>query len=488
MESGAEEDEELECTSTGTARQPHTTHHTLTPVLLPASPRQEPAVVDGVQSQPCYQFLPMELNSHLRQSTRSAANLVDRLDDVHKSTKAMSDARLAWNEPVKTVLLFLKKGEPDVVGYFFEIVKYFRANFPAITLGVESDAIGELQAADTEKLVTSGSVVSWIADPLDSGFFPPDLIICLGGDGTILYAASLFQTIMPPVICFNLGSLGFLANFPIQDYAQTISRTLRGGCQVAIRMRLHCSLGGTGSLSPQVSTKRGQPRALRDVHVLNEIVIDRGPAPFLTFLEVYCDDILVTVVQGDGLIVATPTGSTAYSVSAGGSMVHPGVPAILLTPICPHSLSFRPIIIPPNARLKVVVSSQSRHSAWVSMDGRHRQKVPIGTCVHITASPWPVPTLALRDQSADWFQSLSQCLNWNNRTYQKASSQRHLGEQEAPAGEAPVAPRSATEERGAGPVKSEATPGSPLAGRRLGAPPRARATPTPDSDLTPLPE
>jgi NAD kinase len=89
--------------------------------------------------------------------------------------------------------------------------------------------------------------------------------------------------------------------------------------------------------------------------VLNEVVIDRGSSPYLSNLDVFCDDLHVTTVQADGLIVATTTGSTAYSLSAGGSMVHPQVPAILVTPICPHSLSFRPLLFPDAAELKIHV-------------------------------------------------------------------------------------------------------------------------------------
>jgi NAD+ kinase len=87
--------------------------------------------------------------------------------------------------------------------------------------------------------------------------------------------------------------------------------------------------------------------------VLNEVVVDRGPSPFLSNVDLFIDGKHVTVVQGDGLIISTPTGSTAYAVAAGASMIHPAVPAIMITPICPHSLSFRPIVVPAGVELKV---------------------------------------------------------------------------------------------------------------------------------------
>ena len=94
-------------------------------------------------------------------------------------------------------------------------------------------------------------------------------------------------------------------------------------------------------------------RALTNLLVLNEVVIDRGPSPYLSNIDLYLDGKLITSVQGDGLIVSTPTGSTAYAVAAGASMIHPSVPAIMVTPICPHSLSFRPIVVPAGVELKV---------------------------------------------------------------------------------------------------------------------------------------
>ena len=97
--------------------------------------------------------------------------------------------------------------------------------------------------------------------------------------------------------------------------------------------------------------------------MLNEVVIDRGPSPYLSNIDLYLDGKLITSVQGDGLIVSTPTGSTAYAVAAGASMIHPSVPAIMVTPICPHSLSFRPIVVPAGVELKV-----SWPKSWHALD------------------------------------------------------------------------------------------------------------------------
>ncbi|KAJ1916103.1 hypothetical protein H4219_003974 [Mycoemilia scoparia] len=154
--------------------------------------------------------------------------------------------------------------------------------------------------------------------------------------------------------------------------------------------------------------------------VLNEVVVDRGPSPYMSMLELYGDGNLLTTVQADGLVLSTPTGSTAYSLAAGGSLVHPEIPAILVTPICPHTLSFRPMLLPDSMVIRVVVPPDSRGSAWASFDGRNRIELKQGDHIQITASQYPLPTVcANQSQSKDWFSSLSRCLSWNERSRQK---------------------------------------------------------------------
>jgi NAD+ kinase len=113
-------------------------------------------------------------------------------------------------------------------------------------------------------------------------------------------------------------------------------------------------------------------RPVEQFEVLNDLVVDRGPSPYVSLLEIFGDEHHLTTVQADGLTVSTPTGSTAYSLSAGGSLVHPQIPAILLTPICPHTLSFRPMLLPDGMELRICVPYNSRSTAWASFDGRGR--------------------------------------------------------------------------------------------------------------------
>ncbi|KAJ1679736.1 hypothetical protein EV182_001433, partial [Spiromyces aspiralis] len=154
--------------------------------------------------------------------------------------------------------------------------------------------------------------------------------------------------------------------------------------------------------------------------VLNEVVVDRGQCPYMAMLELYGDGDLLTTVQADGLVLSTPTGSTAYSLAAGGSLVHPEIPAMLVTPICAHTLSFRPMLLPDSMVIRVVVPPDSRGTAWASFDGRNRIELQRGDHIQITASQFPLPTVcANQSQSKDWFLSLRRCLSWNERKRQK---------------------------------------------------------------------
>ncbi|GKZ00394.1 hypothetical protein MPSEU_000992400 [Mayamaea pseudoterrestris] len=176
---------------------------------------------------------------------------------------------------------------------------------------------------------------------------------------------------------------------------------------LSIRMRLECT----------VISREGTVRAR--YNVLNEVVVDRGSSPYLAALECFCDDVHLTTVQADGVIFATPTGSTAYSLAAGSSVVHPAVPCILVTPICPHVLSFRSMVFPDHVVLRCYVPDDARAVASVAFDGKHRQELARGDSVQIRMSPYPVPTINRDDHSSDWLSSLKRNFNFNSRARQQ---------------------------------------------------------------------
>ncbi|KAF2239113.1 ATP-NAD kinase [Viridothelium virens] len=239
-----------------------------------------------------------------------------------------------------------------------------------------------------------------------------DLVLTLGGDGTVLFTSWLFQRIVPPVLSFSLGSLGFLTNFHYEQFKEHLNRVMgEPGMRVSLRMRFTCTV--YRSAGPKtLETVEGE-----QFEVLNELVIDRGPSSYISNLELYGDDNLLTVVQADGCIFSTPTGSTAYSLSAGGSLVHPDIPAILLTPICPHTLSFRPMLLNDTMALKVAVPRHSRATAYCSFDGKGRVELRQGDHVTIAASQYPFPTVLSRD--TEWFDSIGRTLRWNSRGAQQ---------------------------------------------------------------------
>lgn len=266
-----------------------------------------------------------------------------------------------------------------------------------------------------------------------------DLVLTLGGDGTVLFTSWLFQRIVPPVLSFSLGSLGFLTSFEYERYKDHLDRIMGSeGMKVNLRMRFTCTVyrNGVGDESEE-----GE-----QFEVLNELVIDRGPSPYVSNLELYGDDELLTVVQADGCIFSTPTGmfpclwvqgvshtntisgSTAYSLSAGGSLVHPDIPAILLTPICPHTLSFRPMVLSDTMALKVSVPRNSRATAYCAFDGKGRLELRQGDYVTITASQYPFPTVARTD--TEWFDSVSRTLRWNVREATQKAFDPSVGDKE----------------------------------------------------------
>ena len=248
-----------------------------------------------------------------------------------------------------------------------------------------------------------------------------DLVITLGGDGTVLFTSWLFQRIVPPVLAFSLGSLGFLTNFEFANYKNQLTRTMGdAGMRVNMRMRFTCtvyrsaaSYTSTASLST-TSIDLDSAKLEGETHeVINELVIDRGPSSYISSLDLYANDSLLTRISADGIILSTPTGSTAYSLSAGGSLVHPDIPAILLTPICPHTLSFRPMLLNDDMALKVAIPPTSRGGAFVSFDGKGRVELGRGDEVVVRASPYPFPTVM--GQPLEWFDSISRTLRWNTR-------------------------------------------------------------------------
>ncbi|KAL8059599.1 hypothetical protein ABFS82_03G095400 [Erythranthe guttata] len=323
---------------------------------------------------------------------------------THPSTQQQM---LLWKSTPKTVLLLKKLG--------LELMEEAKQVATFLYYQEKMNILVEPEVHDVfARIPGFGFVQTFYSQDTSDLHERVDLVACLGGDGVILHASNLFRDAVPPVVSFNLGSLGFLTSHTFDDYKNDLRQVIHGnnttdGVYITLRMRLRCEVFRNGKAMPG-----------KVFDVLNEVVVDRGSNPYLSKIECYEHDRLITKVQGDGVIVATPTGSTAYSTAAGGSMVHPNVPCMLFTPICPHSLSFRPVILPDSARLELKIPEDARSNCWVSFDGKRRQQLSRGDSVRISMSQHPLPTVNKSDQTGDWFRSLIRCLNWNERLDQKA--------------------------------------------------------------------
>ncbi|EPS39234.1 hypothetical protein H072_7016 [Dactylellina haptotyla CBS 200.50] len=252
-----------------------------------------------------------------------------------------------------------------------------------------------------------------------------DLVISLGGDGTVLYTSWLFQKIVPPVISFSLGTLGFLTKFDFGSFRSILREAYDVGITISLRMRFECTVmrannkDGRRDICSEICEREDEePTHTPDKSytVLNELVVDRGPNATLSSTELFGDDEHLTSVQADGICIATPTGSTAYSLAAGGSLSHPDNPVMLISPICAHSLSFRPIILPDSMVIRVAVPYDARTTAWASFDGKERVELNEGDYVTVAASRYPFAFIQSKPHQGDWFDSLSRTLQWNSRT------------------------------------------------------------------------
>lgn len=250
----------------------------------------------------------------------------------------------------------------------------------------------------------------------------------LGGDGTILHASSLFTTTLhvPPILSFSMGTLGFLGEWKFEEFKRAFREVYMSGAgagsalfqdqklphiQTAIDETRDIVTGWSSVRGKSMGPTRSSKVLLRnrlkvgvfdsngnrvigdntaesaqgDVHAMNEVVIHRGKEAHLAIIEVFVGGRFLTEAVGDGMIISTPSGSTAYSLSSGGSIIHPLVSSLLMTPICPRSLSFRPLVLPANTPITLRLSEKNRgRELEVSIDGRRRSSgVGVGMEVRV---------------------------------------------------------------------------------------------------------
>jgi len=231
-----------------------------------------------------------------------------------------------------------------------------------------------------------------------------DLVIALGGDGTILSAARKCLTLRAPLLGVNTGKVGFMAGYELDSFRKN-AHELLGDSSKPLVTHPVTPLHGV------VRTKSGSPR--HSSFALNEFVVSAGPPFRMITLDISVDQNPGPTVSGDGLIVSTPLGSTAYNVSAGGPIVAPGVNAMVITPIAAHSLSFRPIVIPAHSDVEVCVTSANAiesSGTTLIIDGQVSHRLDEGDSLRVTAAKEQVEFVL--DPDISYWQTLLEKMHW----------------------------------------------------------------------------
>jgi NAD+ kinase len=260
---------------------------------------------------------------------------------------------------VETVGICLKPDQPQSSETLRSLVKWLAERGIEPLADEEAARLAGLDGVSREQLAASA-----------------DLVVSMGGDGTLLSVARAAGTRRVPILGINLGTLGFLTEVNVDEMFDALEIVLAGNAQIETRNRLEI-----------VPTRDG--REIGRYHALNDGVVAKMTLSRLMRLHALHDGVEVTTYYADGLIVSTPTGSTAYSLSAGGPILLPGSEAMVLTPICPHSLTQRPLVVPMNSEVELVVGTQGE-AASLTVDGQEGIAVEDGDRVLFRRSPHPV--------------------------------------------------------------------------------------------------
>ncbi|KAH8702607.1 putative mitochondrial NADH kinase POS5 [Talaromyces proteolyticus] len=361
---------------------------------------------------------------------RDVQTLPRRLLPLYQESGGSDLLSLQWPSPPRNILIVKKLSAPAVTRSLIEFVNHIMSTYPALSIILEPKTAAEVHASFSIPVYTSTS-----NKPLSASTHEKvDMVVTLGGDGTILRASSLFATChnVPPMLSFSMGTLGFLGEWKFEEYKRAFREvymsgsgagdrtsvlddikptvadeeaesqmgptgwsSIRGksmgstrGARILMRNRLRVGLftpDGKLINTPTQDSPDDTEAANGRVYALNEVLIHRGKEPHLAVLDVFVGGRFLTEAVADGMIVSTPTGSTAYSLSSGGSIVHPLVPSLLLTPVCARSLSFRPLVLPSSTPVTLRLSSKNRgREVEVSIDGKNMgQGMAVGMEVRV---------------------------------------------------------------------------------------------------------
>ncbi len=269
--------------------------------------------------------------------------------------------------------------------------------------GIASDLIKWLEVRERTPLVEP-NLARLIASPAtmteEEIRDQADLVVVLGGDGTLISVARLFSAKDVPILGVNLGSLGFLTEITVEELYPRLELCLQSTPRVSARMMLMVTL-----------LREGKPQEIH--HILNDVVINKGAMARIVDLETKINRQFLTTYKADGLIVATPTGSTAYSLSAGGPIIQPQMCCIVITPICPHTLTNRPIVVTDEAIISVTIKSSFDEKVYLTLDGQVGIELQEGDSVEVRKAL--NKTSLVMSRSRDYFELLRTKLKWGER-------------------------------------------------------------------------
>jgi NAD+ kinase len=265
-----------------------------------------------------------------------------------------------------------------------ELVAWLAAR--GIRVMVEERTAGLMDAPSGGFTVAEGREVAGSAD----------VLVVLGGDGTLLASSHLLESGAVPIVGVNFGSLGFLTEITLPEVYPTLERVLAGQYEYEDRSMLRA-----------VIRRAGQPDTVGDV--LNDVVITKGVLSRIIELDVTVDGVFISAFRADGLIVSSPTGSTAYNLAAGGPILHPSLPAVVLTPICPHMLTNRPVVMRDTGVIEIRLHSEDVE-VHLTLDGQRGLPMTPADTVTVTRSP---RTLRLvKAAGRDYYEVLRTKLKW----------------------------------------------------------------------------
>jgi len=286
------------------------------------------------------------------------------------------------NPQFRTVALIGKYQSPDISGPLLALAAFLESRGVAV-------------------LIEEGTALSLGADGKPASYETigtrADLAIVLGGDGTMLNAARRLAEYRVPLVGVNQGRLGFMTDIARQDMIAGITALLEGEFSSEQRFLL------------DIEVLRGGSRVLHTL-ALNDVVVNKGDIGRMIELEVKVDGEFIYVLRADGIIVATPTGSTAYALSANGPILHPAVPGIALVPLCPHALSNRPITLCDQSKIEITLMPP--HDARIHFDGQMRFDARAGDCVRVMRSRHAITLL--HPPGYSYLAMLREKLHWSS--------------------------------------------------------------------------